>query len=348
MSVLSAQAAAYAAARDADQADAEGLGFFERYPAASFTVDGQTIAFGVEDIDEGFENDAPEHGRLYTVGRKVDKTGGGARRWTVRSLFSNGGYEPDVPSEQYPHALNTLLDLVRVQKTGDLVLPTRGPIRAVCKSYSRRETHNERDAAGVTLTFVEDSEDTSERSNWSPRSPTTAIASETGNALANADGEGFGIGDLSNAIQEYADLIDAFANVGEDPTLLFGQALDPVQGFASAVEELTRTVLDSVGYHRRNPGPTSGRGVLRPPGAETHATTRQFARLLDHAQTLLGRANARVAAERRPKVYRVDVSLFTVAAQERVDLAKLIALNPGVDPFRVPAGRVLTLPRDRS
>jgi prophage DNA circulation protein len=120
------------------------------------------MAFPVQNITETGGNRLVERERPYRDGAKLDDTGSKPKRWSMEILFENTIDEPGLEINEfdlYPDILDSLIDSFDNHETGDLVVPTRGTVRARIESYTRTEKIDPRDAALLNITFVQDNED---------------------------------------------------------------------------------------------------------------------------------------------------------------------------------------------
>jgi hypothetical protein len=312
-------------------ADDESI--FEHTPAAAWKVGSRReIRFPVCKIRESASNRLVERDRPYRQGAKIDSTGSKAKRWSVTAVFENTIEEPGVTTSSkerggsgvilYPGTIDALLDTLNVQETGDLTLPTRGVIRCRFESYEREESDELRDAAMVTLVFVEDNEERiGAQSFASPRANANARRlAETTTFSAQSDGAwGTSLADLN----EFASELEAIANFP-------GDTVKDLDSQAAIVIGATNRVLEAFTDPSRE-----GRDVLLDP--DSSATQRKLHRMSD----LAGRSRA-LSRGGKPRlvarVFPTDRSLFDIAAFVEQEAGDLINANPALDPLNVPAG----------
>lgn len=283
------------------------MGIFEEYPAASWTVLGDTIYFAVEDIDEQGGNRIVRRRRPYRDGAKLDDTGSKEKEWDVNAIFENSIEEEGLPASptQYPRALNNLIDSFDLHRTGTLVLPNRGAVRARAESYKRRETQAERDTARVTFHFVQDNEDNVDALSFttpSIRSTARQIVEETTFSSESRGGFAQALADLEGAAGRLQDAIAA-------P----GEAVQDVDQKAARVVRLAANVENQF-----NVTGQLGRDLLTDP--DSWATWRQLHQLQDRT---------RRAADEKSALGRVVGMTFTTT-RTLLDIASEIGQDPSL------------------
>jgi prophage DNA circulation protein len=308
-------------------ADSESKDLFEKLVVASWTVAGlPTIYFPVQSIRESGGNRLAIRERPYRDGGKVDDIGSKPRRWSLTSIFENSIKEEGLPPTKalYPHVLNRLLESFGKHETGDLVVPTRGRIRARADSYARDEISDSRDHAMVELEFVEDNEDNVDAQSFA--SPSVGASarrlSETTRFSAQSDGAwSTSLADLNEFVSE----LEAFANAPGDAVA----DLDQQAGIVIAATNRAGNAFNDA---------AEGSDVLRDP--ESSQTQRKLLETKDMAGR--ARANAQGGLPRIVSVtYSNTRTLFSIAAELGQDAAELISLNRVLDPLEVPAGAVV-------
>lgn len=299
---------------------------FEQYPPAQFTVAGFTLSFPVLRITESGGNRIVERERPYRDGAKLDDVGSTAKRWTLEALFENTILEKDQSALNngealYPTVLNQLLVNFDIHETGDLVVPTIGTQRVRAESYVRTESADERDQATVTFVFVADNED-----GVDFRSISAPTASANARRLANdneLDTQSVGawdgsLQDLDTATRELEDLVNGPGEVAQDVDAtalrIQGNARRAKNTFSEAGKPGRDLFLD----------PQNSRGP----------------RDLVKQQDMAAR-EANKSRRGRPQllivVFREPTDIFSVAAFVGQDPADLLAVNPDIDPFFIPA-----------
>jgi prophage DNA circulation protein len=309
---------------------------FEQYEVASFRPDGgQKIAFPVKSIRESGGNRLVERERPYRDGAKVDDTGSKARRWDMSTSFFNSIEEPGLEANGevlYPNVLNLLLEeIMVVHATGDLVVPTRGSVRARAESYDRLETADERDGATVTLVFIEDNEDNVDaRSLGMPTVNATAIR-------------------LANVTQFSAEQVGAWHSSFQDLVHFAAQ----LEGLANAPREYVREMHDKArmaqAAHNRvvnafKSNTVAGRGIFLDPAG--NRTERNLVKLMDRIGRSLnmprGGKPGTVAV-----VFEHDQSIASIAAMLGLDYEDLLYDNPQLpNPGHVPKGTPVNIPEN--
>lgn len=295
---------------------------FEKGPLARWKPDGEPhleVAFPILSISESGGHRLVERERPHRPGAKIDKTGRKAKRWTVEILLENSMKEPGlVERVLYPDVLKKLIASFDAEETGTLTLPTKGVLRACAGDYGAKESHDERDAARMTFTWVEDNEDKIGASVIGPPTPASAarLLAEQTQFSAQSDGAW----DTSLAdLNQFASELEALANFPGDTVA----DLDSQAGImVAATNRAGRAFSDP---SRR------GRDVLTDP--DSSVTQRK----LHETRDLAGRARA--ARERYTSVvFETPRTLFEIAADVGQSVEDLLPLNGALDPLLVPAG----------
>ena len=308
------------------------MAIFEEYEIASWTVGAQTgtVSFPVCGVTESGGNRIVERNRPYRDGAKLDDIGSKAYRWTVDAVFENSIAEPGLPEGVvlYPTVLNTLLDSFRIHGTGDLVLPTRGTLRARVESWSRTESEADRDMAKLQIVFVEDNEDNVDAQSFQLPTVNASARRVTETAEFDAQSEGMYSNDLAD-LKESGAQLQALANAP-------GDTLQDLDNQAAIVTDTANSVGRTFS---QAPGTaTDGSNLLTDP--ESSRTQRK----LEQTKDMAGRSRAQSGAGRPRKVpYRVEVgaSLFAIAANIDQKAKDLIDINPGLNALFIPAGTVI-------
>lgn len=297
---------------------------FEKFALCEWEVTGYKVPIAVKKITERGGNRIVRRARQNRDGAKLDDTGSVETTWVIEADFYNGCTEDGIPiDDNYPDVLNAFIKSTRVHETGTLTLPTVGKRRARVESYERSESPEEVDCGLMSITFVEDNEDSlnigSIRSP-SARSVSRRLADMT---TFSAEQNGVSMSYSGDGISQLAAEVEALVT---SPFQYFGdleaQAVK-VQALCGRLEETFSSKDDQVGEM-----------LAAPPGA--HAV-RGLISLKDHA--------ARVVEERQsalprlvPYVVPTQRSIFDIAAQFDQDPTALIAANPDIgDPLAIPA-----------
>lgn len=302
------------------------MAIFELYPVCTWQVPGfAAISFPVENISEDGGNRLVPRERARRDGAKHDDTGSRAKRYTLRCSFHTGSEEPDVPNVEllYPDILNELMRSFDVHEVGTLTLPTKGIRRCRAESYSRVEDMGERDAASVTLTFVEDNEDGTTSASFSAPSARSLAKNVAQEATASLDSMGCDATDFGTSLNEMAAAIETLAGAPSE-------FVADIVTQAAQVRSATARIQESFS------GGEDGQGalLLDPIGSRVYRALATFADTASRA------AGEKLAGEPRLTSvrYGYQVSLFQVAADYAQDFVKLQAANPQVgDPFAIPA-----------
>jgi hypothetical protein len=310
-------------------------GQFEKFPVGSFSLKGQTLKFPVVKIEETGGNRLVLRDRPGRRGVKVDTTGSGKRGWNVTCEFSNEGarYEPglDPNVDLYPDVLNALLDLAfdGADETGDLVIPTRGKVRAWGFTYNREEQSELRDAAVVTFIFIEDNEDAVDRSSISTMSVKGSGDFVVQKAIFDSQRGGLWSGSLNGLLEAIRELQGILLL----PETFLDDALSNATALTRTIDDLVSTFSDEA---------TEARSFFTDP--ESSRVMRKLVLLKD---MIAGTANESSAARTQRKtasvVYQKDYSIFDIATLVGQDANDLLDLNQYriEDPLRIEAGTVV-------
>jgi hypothetical protein len=301
-------------------------GIFEQFVLCTWEVTGFSVALPVSRIEEEGGNRLVERERPNRDGAKIDDTGSKAKRWVLTLDYLNGSAEPGFPEDAYPDLVNTLMQACDVHECGDLTLPHIGKRRCRAHSYRRVEASEDRDFAGVSITFVEDNEDGTTASSFQSPSARSVCRTLTQETTLDCDDAGIDTGvSLSEALSDIAGDVETVMNAPGD----FVGQIETVglqfQGAASRIEDAGSnavTTFSPPSSDAEQPAPLDDPGNSR--------ALRGLRRLQD-----LGR---RAAAERlsaMPRVvvltFAVERSLLDVAAELGQDVGKLIALNSSLE-----------------
>lgn len=306
---------------------------FEQYPAASWSLGSgrRTFYFPIEDILEDGANRIVRRRRPYRNGAKLDDTGSNEKVWTIQVCFDNSIDEPGMLNQGqalYPSVLNDLIDSFDVHDTGDLVLPTRGPVRVRAETYKRHENFGERDSAMVTFTFVQDNEDAVDATSF--RNPTVRAT-----IRQNVDETTFGMEGLGGFSQMLADLEDAATNL-QDAIAAPGEAIQDVDQKAARVARIATNVENQFLVSAQ-----LGRDLLTDPDA--WATLRQLRILRDKTSRAVTEKSSPIAPV-VTAIFSTARSIYDIAAQLGQDPTDLSAINSKIDDLLfIPAGTVVNI-----
>jgi prophage DNA circulation protein len=297
------------------------------YSVASWKVGTSAImAFPVRNITETGGNRLVERERPYRDGAKLDDTGSKAKRWTMEILFENTIDEPGLEINEfdlYPDILDSLIDSFDNHETGDLVVPTRGTVRARADNYTRTETTDPRDAAILTVTFVQDNEDNVDAASF-------AIISANSNAKRLGEETTFDAqtdemwDDGLVSVREFTDQLE---NATNQP----GDVADDVDNSASRVVSGAQTTERAFSFREKE-----GRNAL------TNPESSKTARKLNLSKDVAYRAKQE-SREGRPEMIKVvssrHQSIFSIAVFFKQPVTELIAINPKIENlFYIPKG----------
>jgi prophage DNA circulation protein len=298
----------------------------EKQSVASWSVPGFNVRFPIAHITETGGNRLVERERPYRNGAKLDDTGSRARRWRITVLFENTIEETDLSNGGlllYPDVLRLMLQSFSVHETGELVIPAEGKVKARAADWERTEAPEERDAARVVFTFIEDNQDAVGVAAF-------AAPSATANArkLAESttfDQESLGNGHLTIAqMQEAVSSLEGLANAPDD----YRQELEWTAKRIGDLAKQTVGIFSKAGQRGRDT-------LLGPRGSRAESK-------MARSQDMAARATAQ-PLQSRPAVGRyitkIDISIFDLAAFVDQPADMLIAINPQIeDLFFIPAG----------
>ncbi len=303
---------------------------FSQYPIASWAVGSQKFVFPVTAIQEDGGNRVVVRKRAYRDGAKLDDTGSNEKRWVLTAVFSASIIEPgleengDLPL--YPDVLNALIDSFDTHETGDLVVPTRGPVRARIERYSRIEKVDEEDYAGLSLTFIEDNEDNVDARSFSQSSVNANARLLADETTFSAQSDGAWDGSLQD-LNELAAQLEGLANAPGDILRDLDQQAGMVIGAANrATRAFSRSGVE-------------GRDLFLDPDSSTTQ------RKLEQTKEIAGRTRIE-SRKGRPAlvtvVFEEDQSLLNIAAMLNQNFADLLEVNSQLEnPLHVPAGEIV-------
>lgn len=309
---------------------------FESYEVCSWKVgqNGPTLKFPVGNIQEAGGNRIVERNRPYRDGAKLDDVGSNATKWTVEAIFENtlmdGEPGLDQSTPLYPDVINAVIDSFRIHGTGDLVLPTRGKVRARAESYSRTEAEEKRDFGKLTLCFVEDNEDNVDAQKFNQRTANGSARKLTETTEFDAQSEGKWNTSLAD-LREFGSELEAFANY---PSTTRNDLDNQTAIVIETVDSLFRTADQA---ERDN-----GFDPLNDP--ECSRTQRK----LEETRDLAGRSRLNPRNGRNRLVpYQVAVGagtdLFSIAAILGQSVTDLLDVNPALNADFVPGGTVIRI-----
>lgn len=305
---------------------------FFGYKPAQFTVSGLTYAFPTTRIRESGGNRLIERERPYRNGAKVDNTGSKAKRWTMECMFENsisdaGLTEINKGSPLYPNVLNALVALFDLRPTGDLVIPTVGKRRVKADSYERVEASEQRDCAMLTLTFVEDNEDSVDATSIAPATANANARRLAENTTFSAQQAGAWNGSLSDLDAFVADL-EGLVNAPGNYEQTIRQSAKKIQGDVVRAKQA---------FQRAG---RQGRDLMLDP-----SNSRAERKLVQQQEISAKAAND--ARNSRPKlvqvVFKLNTSIFRISVIVGQSFEDLADVNPELDPFFVPAGTLVNI-----
>jgi len=293
---------------------------FEQYPPAKWTPEGgEPIAFPITRLGEGGGNRIVIQDRAYRDGAKLDDTGSVAVAWTMTACFLNDLNIPDIHQINnneplYPNILNALIESFRIHETGDLVVPTRGSVRARCQSYNRAESFDQRDVGILELTFVEDNEDNVGAQMFTAPSAAGSAGLVAEQTTFSEQSQGMWGGSIQD-LNEMTSQIEGLANA-------------PGQ-YAQDLEQMHRTVMNNVDriVAAHTDAATEGRDILS--GAESTKAQRDLQKIKELAGQS-SQSQRQGQKKRITKKYPRQLSIFQVATIEDQDAQTLIENNPQI------------------
>lgn len=311
-------------------------GTFEKYPVGSFTLGGTTWKFPVAKIEETGGNRLVLRDRPNRPGVLVNTTGAAKRGWNVTCEFSNDGarYEDglDPNATLYPDVLNALIDNVfnGQDETGDLVLPTRGKVRAWGYTYNRDENSETRDAAFVTFVFVEDNEDAVDKAAIQALTVKGSGDLVAQKAVFDSQSGGlwhFTIGQLLEDIREIQGIL-------QFPDTFLDDALSNVTAMTRTLDDLVSTFSDDQ---------EEARSFFTDPASSRLA--RRIVQLKDVIAGTPSESSQRNQRATTSVVYPRDYSIFDIAVLVGQDANDLMELNQYrvEDPLKIEAGSVILI-----
>ncbi len=301
---------------------------FEQLITCRWTAKGQaTVLIPVSRITETVDTRLAARRRAYRLGWKLDSTSRDGHIWELECIYRSAPTDEDDDGEGiYPYDLNDLCATIDVDATGDLDLPTRGPVRARFKGYRRTEDAEMVDAATIALTFWEDNEDDATSASFS--GPTAKAGAKLAGAqatedLAEAGAWDFDIGDFN----ELCAGLEAIANFPGD---IIDQVDAKVNAIVNGIARVEKAFADS---KNRLAGDAST--LLTDPSSAP--ALRSLSRLGDVATK--ARLEAGLSTKTVLRRFDRTLSIFDVATTLGQDGTLLLGLNRGLpDPLAIPPG----------
>ena len=315
---------------DFREVDDDSVEVFEQYPVASWSVPGaDTLYFPVESIKEDGGNRIVLRERPYRDGAKLDDTGSKAKRWVLSIRFDNSIQEPGLNNggkSLYPEVVNALIASADKHETGDLVVPTRGSIRARLETYGRTEVYAERDCATCSFTFVQDNEDNVDAASFTAPTASANARQKADEAVFSAQSEGAWDGSLQD-LNEAAGTLEGIANAP-------GDAIHQVEETANIVLGAADRVVKAFSNTSKE-GRTQ---FLQPRGNSTERKVLQLQDMAGREKVSQKRGRRRLVS----RVFKQDYSLAAIATIVQQDYVDLVEINPQLEnPLLVPAGDIV-------
>jgi hypothetical protein len=210
-----------------------------------------------------------------------------------------------------------------VHETGDLTLPREGKIRARAEDYSLSEIPDERDAARVVFTFVEDNEDDVGADAF--KAPSATANARRLSEATTFDQESLGNGHFSiSQAQEYVSELEGLANAPHE----FRQELEWTHRRIIDTHKQTLEIFKREGVRGRDT-------LLNPRGARVETK-------MGRSSDMAARASAQ-SLQNRPSIgryiTRIAISIFDLAAFTKQPAELLMSINPQIeDVFFIPVG----------
>lgn len=297
----------------------------EKMVACAWQVDGgDHVTFMVTRIGESVDKRLVSRKRPYRKGAKHDSYARDFLIWELDIIFFNDPDEPNIDAAQYPDNVEAFCKSIDIDATGDLILPTRGTVRAQFKGYRRTDDAGLRDAATVSAIFWEDNED-----GVTAQSFTTPSAQSVARVLAGQiteDAQKAGAwSDLVSSINTAAAQLEALANAP-------GEFVDDLDAQAKAISDAVDGVQNA--FANANNRAAGELAALATHPEQSHLL-RTLHRLGDTAKraTLQARAARKIITRRFPR----QLSIFDVAGLLSQDPADLLSLNASLEnPFAIP------------
>lgn len=265
---------------------------------------------GVISISQGISNRVIRKARIGKNGERLDNTGANARTWQVVSEWYNGGQDTSAPNA-YPDDVNKLLALFAISKTGWLVLPTVGRVRAQLDSCNRVDQAGERDFCATTKSFIEDSEDDETVASFKAP-PASSVAELYTSAWTGSLERDAIVGDPFLEISLFAaDLVQ----LARTPERVAADWQSKVAQVRTAIGQVERA-------YTRTPTTPTGDVVsllLLPSAARSLVKGRSLLDALARSTTS--------SKEWREKKYDVPLTIYDVAAAENQNAERLMLLN---------------------
>jgi hypothetical protein len=297
-----------------------------KFPLVTWTPDtGQPIQLAINSIVTSVEARLVKRARPYRKGFKLDSTRRDGLVFTLEAVAFNGCTENGIPDPSYPQIPNALEDSIDIDQTGTLVHPRRGPQRVRLKSLKTTETSDVRDAATISLTFWEDTEDAITLQSFTP-SAISSIGSAGTQMLNDAQDLGIwndDVQDLSDSLDTFTSLLSSAADLADDLAVTIG-----------AIVGLCAAIADTFGEQYDDTLGIGSTVALDPEAAPFLLGLRRISNLASNALKI-------PAADPIVSVtYATTVSVFDVAAERGADVGDIISLNTG----RIPPGDFYAIP----
>ena len=297
---------------------------FEQLIACRWKAKGKpAVLIPAARINETVDTRLAARRRPYKRGWKLDSTSRDGRIWELECVYRSSGDEDE---GVYPADLNALCATIDVDETGDLELPTRGPVRARFKGYRRTEDAELVDGATITMTFWEDSEDDATAASFT--APTAKGGAKLAGAQATEDLEQAGAWDLD--IGDFNELCAGLEAIASFP----GDVVDQVDAKANAIVNGVARVGKAFGDSKNRLAGDATTLLTDPASAPA---LRSMVRLAD----LANRARLEAGLSTKTVLRRFDrtLSIFDIGTAIGQDGTLLLGMNRGLaDPLAIPAG----------
>jgi prophage DNA circulation protein len=294
---------------------------------------GQKLAFPVTKITVSGGNRIIARARPYRNGAKLDNTGQNPHEIRMEVEFNNTIREPGLSINAgeplYPGIMMWLMWAFENQATGDLEIPTWGPLRAQAGSWDFSEDSSESQCAKASLTFIADNEDDIDAASLgSPTIHATAaqLADTTDWSTKEAAAWDGSVVTFKGAMRQLETLMNA-------PREMAADIEEQINMVTSSCRSLRMTFKENVDYTRNV--------MLNPEG-------NLLERLLvkSESRALMAKAMAR---REKPKtmtvVFEEDLSMADIAAMLDVSFEDVLYENPQIeDPMFIPRGTPVNIP----
>lgn len=300
---------------------------FEQFIVCRWTAPGMaTVLIPVTRISETVDTRLAARRRAYRKGWKLDSTSRDGHIWELECVYRAAPTDADDDGEGiYPYDLNDLCATIDVDATGDLDLPTRGPVRARFKGYRRTEDAEMVDASTISLTFWEDNEDDATAASFS--GPTAKSGARA--AAADATEELQAAGAWDGSAGDFNELCAGLEAIANFP----GDTIDDLDAKANAIVNGVSNVEKAFATSTNRIAKDVTTLLTDPSSAPA---LRSLYRLGDIAKK--AHLEAGLSIKTVLRTFDRTLSIFDIGTATGQDGAKLLTINSGLrDPLNIPA-----------